>query len=101
MWIRSTKPVANNRGQYLFAAVNIKKYSPANVGMAHSNQRYFLEHSEEPYNKNKYLSHLPQICIIYRSALIDLFCVFSPLIMGHYVFQLRRTARVFSSWWTH
>ena len=24
---------------------------PANVGMAHSNQRYFLEHSEEPYSK--------------------------------------------------
>ena len=52
MWIRSTKPVANDSGHYLFAAVNIKKYSPANVGMTHSNQRYFLEHSEEPYNNS-------------------------------------------------
>src|SRR4029434_2491160 len=50
------KPVANDSGQYLFAAVNIRKYSPANVGMAHSNQRNFLEHSEEPYNNARYCS---------------------------------------------
>src|SRR4029434_4088027 len=48
--LEAKKPVANDSGQYLFAAVNIRKYSPANVGMAHSNQRNFLEHSEEPYN---------------------------------------------------
>ena len=46
--------MANDSGQYLFAAVNIRKYSPANVGRAHSNQLNFLEHSEEPYNKYIY-----------------------------------------------
>src|SRR4029434_2992941 len=61
MLIKSTKPVANDSGQYLFAAVNIKKYSPANVGMAHSNQQYFLEHYEEPYNKYRYLLLIPNL----------------------------------------
>src|SRR4029434_3136313 len=32
-----------------------RNYRPANVGIAHSNQRNFLEHSEEPYNKYRYL----------------------------------------------
>ena len=61
MWIKSTKPLANDSGQYLFAAVNIRKYSPANVGMAHSNQRNFLEHSEEPYDKYRYLRLIPNL----------------------------------------
>src|SRR4029434_1744534 len=34
---------------------------PANVGMAHSNQRNFLEHSEEPYNKYRYLRLIPNL----------------------------------------
>ena len=28
----------------------LRNYRPANVGVAHSNQRNFFEHSEEPYN---------------------------------------------------
>src|SRR4029434_6949621 len=71
MRIRSTKPVANDSGQYLFAAENIKKYSPANVGMAHSNQLYFLEHSEEPYNKYIYC-----ICLCVFVCMGVCVCVF-------------------------
>src|SRR4029434_1608627 len=59
--MKQKKPVANDSGQYLFAAVNIRKYSPANVGMAHSNQLNFLEHSEEPYNKYRYLHLIPNL----------------------------------------
>src|SRR4029434_7994714 len=65
---RSTKPVANDSGQYLFAAVNIRKYSPANAGMAHSNQRNFLEHSEEPYNNGSY--YLTKGCYLYYQWLV-------------------------------
>ena len=36
-------------------------YRPANVGMAHSNQRNVLEHSEEPYNKYRYLRLIPNL----------------------------------------
>src|SRR4029434_809160 len=59
--LEAKKPVANDSGQYLFAAVNIRKYSPANVGMAHSNQLNFLEHSEEPYNNHIYFIVVPKL----------------------------------------
>ena len=36
-------------------------YRPANVGMAHSNQQNFLEHSEEPYKKYRYLRLIPNL----------------------------------------
>src|SRR4029434_6828104 len=38
----------------------VRNYRPANVGMAPSNQRNFLEHSEEPYNKYRYKSIISQ-----------------------------------------
>ena len=47
---RSTKSVANDSGHYFFSAVNIKKYQTSELGVAHSNQLNFLEHSEETYN---------------------------------------------------
>src|SRR4029434_1579751 len=38
-----------------------RNYRPANVGVPHSNQRNFFEHSEEPYNKYRYLHLIPNL----------------------------------------
>src|SRR4029434_6777522 len=64
MCIRSTKPVANDSSHTFFAAVNIKKFIQIHFPshfQSHSNQRYFLEHSEEPYNKYRYLHLIPNL----------------------------------------
>src|SRR4029434_10810832 len=38
-----------------------RNYRPAKVGVPHSNQLNFLEHSEEPYNKYRYLRLIPNL----------------------------------------
>src|SRR4029434_1975592 len=59
MSIRSTKPVANVSGHTFFAMINIKKYqTPDRWGFSFWN---FLEHSEEPYNKYRYLRLIPNL----------------------------------------
>src|SRR4029434_1171705 len=42
-------------------AQNPLPMAAVNVGVAHSNQWNFLEHSEEPYNKYRYLRLIPYL----------------------------------------
>ena len=76
MWVRSIKPVANGSGHTFFAVAIIKKVRPPNVGVSHSNQHNFLQHSEEPYNKIHYTfyqrnsPHISQAYVQYVQAKI-------------------------------
>src|SRR4029434_7907222 len=59
MSLRTHKSRCQGQQSYIFRSSEYKE--TANVGMAHSNQRNFLEHSEEPYNKYRYLHLIPNL----------------------------------------